>query len=142
MTQAHNTKHSRPVLRTFGFWLAVPLALLQAVNVARALADPSGFAAYYGVPVGGNDAVVWVQVYALRTAFIATLVAIFLIRRDLHALFWTAIAALILPLGDAWLSQQAGAAASIVLRHIATAGYLALTCVALYFANRNAVRSP
>jgi hypothetical protein len=142
MTQALNTRHSRPVLRTFGFWLAVPLALLQAVNVARALADPSGFAAYYGVPVSGTDAVVWVQVYALRTAFIATLVAIFLARRDLRALLWTAIAALILPLGDAWLTHQAGAAQSIVLRHIATAGYLALTGVALYFANRNAVLAP
>jgi Domain of unknown function (DUF4267) len=133
---------SRPVLRTFGFWLSVPLALLQAVNVARALSDPTGFAAYYGVPVSGADAVAWVQVYALRTAFVAALVAIFLVRRDLRALFWTAIAALILPLGDAWLTHQAGAGRSIVARHLATAAYLALSCFALFVANRNARRAP
>ncbi|ATC25554.1 DUF4267 domain-containing protein [Caulobacter vibrioides] len=132
---------SRPVLRTFGFWLSVPLALLQAVNVARALSDPTGFATYYGVPVDGADAIAWVQVYALRTAFVAALVAIFLVRRDLRALFWIAIAALILPLGDAWLTHQAGAAFSIVARHLATAGYLALTCFALFVAHRNATRA-
>jgi hypothetical protein len=132
----------RQPMRTFGFWLSVPLALLQAVNVARALADPQGFAAYYGVPAIGADAVAWVQVYALRTAFIAALVAIFLVRRDLRALQWTAIAALILPLGDAWLTHQGGAASPIVLRHLATAGYLVLTCIALFIANRNAARTP
>ncbi|WP_419317794.1 DUF4267 domain-containing protein [Caulobacter sp. ErkDOM-E] len=132
----------RPVLRTFGFWLSVPLALLQAVNVARALSDPTGFATYYGVPVSGADAVAWVQVYALRTAFVAALVAIFLVRRDLRALFWTATAALILPLGDAWLTHTTGAASSIVARHLAIEGYLALTCVALFIANRNAARLP
>lgn len=133
---------SRPGLRTVGFWLSVPLALLQAVNVARALSDPTGFATYYGVPISSADAAAWVQVYALRTAFVAALVATLLIRRDLRALFWTAIAALILPLGDAWLTHQAGAALSIVARHLATAGYVALTCVALFVANRNATRAP
>lgn len=139
---ATNTARHRPALRTFGFWLSVPLAALQAVNVARALADPAGFAAYYGVPASGADAAAWVQVYALRTAFIAALVAIFLVRRDLRALLWTAIAALILPLGDAWLTHQVGAAPSIVLRHIATAGYLALTCFALLVASRRAAGAP
>jgi len=135
------TPSSRPVLRTFGFWLSVPLALLQAVNVVRALSDPTGFATYYGVPVSGADAVAWVQVYALRTAFVAALVAIFLVRRDLRALFWTAVAALILPLGDAWLTHQTGAAPAIVARHLAIEAYLALTCVALFIASRNAPRA-
>ncbi|ALL12713.1 DUF4267 domain-containing protein [Caulobacter henricii] len=139
---ANPSSSRRSVLRTFGFWLSVPLALLQAVNVARALSDPTGFAIYYGVPVSGADAVAWVQVYALRTAFVAALVAIFLVRRDLRALFWTAVAALILPLGDAWLTHQTGAAASIVARHLAIEGYLVLTCVALFIANRNAARQP
>lgn len=139
---APTSSSSRPVLRTFGFWLSVPLALLQAVNVARALSDPTGFATYYGVPVSGADAVAWVQVYALRTAFVAGLVAIFLVRRDLRALFWTAVAALILPLGDAWLTHQTGAASSIVARHLAIEGYLVLTCFALFIANRNAARQP
>jgi hypothetical protein len=142
MTSATHIAPVRPALRTVGFWMSVPLALLQAVNVARALAAPSDFAAYYGVAINSADADAWVQVYALRTAFIAALVAIFLLRRDLRALLWTAIAALILPLGDAWLTHQGGAAPSIVLRHLATAGYLALTCLALFIATRNAARAP
>lgn len=132
----------RPALRTLGFWLCVPLAALQVVNAARALVDPPGFAAYYGVPLSSADAAAWVQVYALRTAFIAGLVAILLIRRDLRALLWTAIAALILPLGDAWLAHHAGTSPSIVLRHVATAGYLALTCLMLAVTNRRVARAP
>lgn len=142
MTAITSTVSPRSALRTLGFWLAVPLVVLQAVNVARALADPTGFAAYYGVPISGADALAWVQVYALRTAFIAALVTIFLMQRNMRALFWTALAALILPLGDAWLTHGSGAARSIVLRHLAICGYLVLTCIALHFANRSAARAP
>lgn len=141
MTATTRAGPHRAALRSIGFWLAVPLAALQALNVVRAIVDPTGFAAYYGAPVIGPDAVAWVQVYALRTAFVAALVSVFLVRTDLRALAWTAAAALILPLGDAWLSHQLDAAPSIVLRHLATAAYLGVTCAALFIASRTAGRA-
>lgn len=141
MTVTTGTGPNRPALRSIGFWLAVPLAALQALNVVRAFADPMGFAAYFGAPVSGAEAVAWVLVYALRTAFVAALVTVFLVRRDLRALSWTAAAALILPLGDAWLSHQAGAGPPIVLRHLAIALYLGITCVALFAASRTGGRA-
>lgn len=126
----------RSALRTIGFWLAVPLAALQAVNVARALADPSGFASYFGAPVDDSGALAWVQVYALRTAFITGLVSVLLLRRDLRALLWTAAVAVIMPLGDAWLAHSAGADPTTVLRHLAIAVYLVVTCIALAISSR------
>ncbi len=131
---------TRPALRTLGFWLAVPLALLQAVNVARAIADPVGFAAYMGAPLANADATAWVYVYALRTGFVALLVAFFLVRRDVTALKWTAIAALVMPLGDAWLAHQSDAPISTVARHLAIEAYLVVTAIALAFAARAAER--
>jgi hypothetical protein len=131
-------RQPRPVLRTIGFWLAVPLALLQAVNAIRAVADPIAFSAYMGAPLVNSDAAAWVYVYALRTGFIALLATFFLVRRDVPALKWTAIAALVMPLGNAWIAHHAGAALSIVARHLVIEAYLIVTVIALAFAARAA----
>jgi hypothetical protein len=133
-------RQPRLALRTIGFWLAVPLALLQAVNAARAISDPMAFSAYMGAPVVSSDATAWVYVYALRTGFISLLVTFFLVRRDVPALKWTAVAALVMPLGDAWIAHQSGAALSIVARHLAIEAYLIVTVIALTFAARAAGR--
>jgi hypothetical protein len=141
MTATTLQTQKRPAARTIGLWLATPMAALQALNAVRALADPVGFATYFGAPIGGADMLAWVQVYGLRTAFIAAVVTVLLLRRDLQALMWTAIVALVLPLGDAWLTHQSGADPSIVARHLAIAAYLAVTSGALFIANRSAGRA-
>ena len=122
-------------LSAIAWWMCVPLAALQAVNAARAIADPAGFATYMGAPLMADDDGAWVLIYALRTAFIALLVASLLIRRDLQGLKWTALVALVMPLGDAWVVHQGGAAIATVVRHLAIAGYVALTAGVLFTAS-------
>lgn len=128
---------TRPVTRTIGFWMAVPIAALQALNVVRAVTDPVGFAAYMGAPLAAAPDAAWVMIYGLRTAFIALLVTILLVRRDLNALKWTALAALPLPLGDAWVAFQVDADTATLMRHGAIGLYVVLTTIALFVAARS-----
>ena len=117
--------------KTAGFWLALLIAALQAVNAVRTVLDPQGFATYMGLPVDQYGALGWVQVYGLRAGFIAVLTAVLLARSDFAALRWMAIAALVMPLGDAWLTASAGAATPIVARHLAIAVFLLVAAVFL-----------
>jgi hypothetical protein len=110
--------------RTAGFWLAAAIAALQGVNAVRTVIDPQGFATYMGLPVDQLGALGWVQVYGLRAGFIAVLTAVLLARSDFAALRWMALAALLMPLGDAWLTASAGAGTPIVGRHLAIALFL------------------
>ncbi len=117
--------------RTIGFWLAVPLAMLQAVNAVRVAVDPIGFASYFGAPARTADSLAWVHVYGARAAFIALFVTILLARKNLEALKWAALAAVVMPLSDAWVAQAAGASAGTVGRHLVTAAYLIVAFVFL-----------
>ena len=121
--------------RTAGFWLAAVIAALQGVNAARTVSDPQSFATYMGLPVDQLSALGWVQVYGLRAGFIAVLTAVLLARSDFAALRWMALAALLMPLGDAWLALSAGASAPIIGRHLAIAAFL---LVAAHFLSRAA----
>lgn len=121
--------------RTVGFWLAVVMTVLQGVNAVRTLANPAGFARYMGLPVEQSEALDWVQVYGLRAGFIAILTAILLARADFATLSWMALAALVMPLGDAWLAADAGAPMVIIARHLCVAVFL---LVAWYFLSRAA----
>jgi len=121
--------------RTAGFWLAAAIAALQGVNAVRTVLDPQAFATYMGLPLDDPDPVGWVQVYGLRAGFIAVLTAVLLARSDFAALRWMALAALVMPLGDAWLTSSAGAGAPIVGRHLAIALFL---LVASHFLSRAA----
>ncbi len=118
-------------IRTTGFWLAGAIAALQGVNAVRTARDPESFASYMGLPVDQPGALEWVQVYGLRAAFIAVLMAVLLARSDFAALRWMALVALLMPLGDAWLAASAGAGAPIIGRHVAIAGFLLVTAVFL-----------
>jgi thiol:disulfide interchange protein len=117
--------------------MAAPMAALQALNAVRAFADPAGFATYFGAPLALGGDLSWVYVYGARTAFIALLVSIFLLRRDLSALKWTAAAALLLPLGDLWIASEAGAPVTTLARHGAILVYIALTLAALHRGERH-----
>lgn len=123
---------ARPAWRAIGFWLAVAIGVLQAVNAWRAFADPAAFAAYLGLPLADPRDAGLVGVYALRTLFIALVVAALLIRRDLAALKWVALAGVVMPAGDAYLAQQAGAPTATVARHIAIGVYLIVVFLTLH----------
>jgi hypothetical protein len=117
--------------RTVGFWLAAAIAALQGVNALRTVLNPQGFATYMGLPVDQLSALGWVQVYGLRAGFIAVLTAVLLARSDFAALRWMALAALLMPLGDASLAASAGAGPAIVGRHLAIAVFLIIAAVFL-----------
>ena len=121
--------------RIAAFWLAAAIAVLQGVNAVRTVLDPQGFATYMGLPVDQPSAVSWVQVYGLRAGFIALLTAVLLARCDFAALRWMALAALLMPLGDAWLTAGAGTGLPIIGRHLAIALFL---LVASHFLGRTA----
>ena len=121
--------------RTAGSWLAAAIAALQGLNAVRTVLDPQGFATYMGLPVDQLSALGWGQVYGLRAGFIAVLTAVLLARSDFAALRWMALAALLMPLGDAYLAFSAGAGAPIVGRHLAIAVFL---LVAALFLGRTA----
>jgi hypothetical protein len=118
--------------RSIGFWLAAAIALLQAVNAARAFIDPAGFAQYLGLPLANAADAPLIYIYGLRTGFIALAVAALLATRNMRALSWIALAGVVIPLGDAWLAHNAGAPIATVARHGAIALYLVLTCALLF----------
>lgn len=128
---------SKPsILKTLGFWVAALMALLQGLNAVRAFASPVNFADYMGLPLQDAADVGFVYVYGLRAAFISLLVVLFLAFRKFDALAWTAVAALLMPVGDALLAQSAGAAPITVIRHAAIAVYVV---VAFFILRRTAI---
>lgn len=124
-------------VRTVGFWLAAVMGALQAVNAVRAFADPGGFAAYMGLPLADATDASFVYVYGLRTAFIAVLIGFFLIRGGMEALSLMAMAAILMPVGDAILTWRAGAEPATIARHALIAVYV---LVAFVFLRRGARR--
>ena len=130
MTDFTATSSSNP-LRSVGFWLAFFMGVLQATYAVQAFVDPSAFASYRGTPLAAAGDSDWVRIYASRTLFIALVIGLLLVRRDLVALKWTALLGVVMPVTDALLANQAGAPLAVILRHIATVLYLVLTFVAL-----------
>jgi len=119
-----------------GFWLAVAIAALQAVNAVRAFVAPAGFASYLGLPLTDPQDQGFVLVYGLRAAFIALAVGGLLATRNYSALAWVALVGLVMPIGDAILVARAGAPVATIARHIAIGVFLAVTAGVLWFAAR------
>lgn len=122
MTQ--NGSYKPNIILTFGFWMAAIMAVLQALNAVRAFTSPVSFSVYMGLPLESAADVGFVYVYGLRAAFISLLIILFLVTRRFNALAWTAVAALLMPVGDAILAQSAGAPFTTVLRHALIAMYV------------------
>ena len=118
--------------------LAAVIAILQAVNAVRAFAAPAGFADYLGLPLRDGQDVGFVLVYGLRAGFIALAVGALLVTRNFQALTWVAVAALVMPIGDAVLTARAGAPFATVARHVAIGVFLLATAIALGLAARRA----
>lgn len=117
--------------RSAGVWMAALGGLLMLVNAARAFADPDGFARYLGLPLAARGDAGLVHVYGLRALFIGLLVGALLLLRERGALWIVAAIAIVMPVGDALLTAQAGAPVSTIGRHIAIAIFLGVTALLL-----------
>lgn len=113
-----------------GLGMAGLMAAYMALNTARALRAPTRFAAYLGLPLETRPDG-FVQVYALRAAFIAALAGLMVAARDRHGLFLLSLAGLIMPLGDAILTARAGAGTATVARHLIVAAFVAAVAALL-----------
>jgi hypothetical protein len=102
------------------------------LNTARAFLDPVGFAVYMGLPLTDTANHGFVQVYALRAAFLGLCAFGLLWLRDIRALGVFVLAALVMPIGDALLTASNHAPPLIVARHGATAVVLAVTAWLLF----------
>ena len=122
-------------------WLVVLLGGFMGVNTVRALFDPVGFASYMGLPLTDPANHGFVHVYALRAAFLSLCVFGLLWLRDIRALVVLALAALVMPIGDAILVASNGAPSLIVIRHAATAVLVAVTAGLLFQRARQEVNS-
>jgi hypothetical protein len=118
--------------RSVGVWMGILIAILMAVNAARAFADPMGFAAYMGLPLTDARDTGFVYVYGLRALFLGLFAAVLVARRDWTTFKFYALAALVMPIGDAILTANAGAPLATIGRHVAIAIYLVITAFMLH----------
>jgi hypothetical protein len=116
-----------PVWRASGYWLALFMALLQAAYAVQAFVDPRALADFRGMSADDPASIGWIYVYGSRTLFVALVVMVLLVRRDLATLRWVAIVGVLMPLGDALVALRTEAPMAIVLRHVVTAIYLLVT---------------
>lgn len=119
------------VLGRIGVALAAAMAAYMAFNAVQAWTDPFAFANRLGLLLVGGDSEAWVRIYALRAAFIALALAGLVLARQWRALFLFAVAALIMPLGDAWLTYASGAPAATYARHLAIAAVIGISALLL-----------
>jgi hypothetical protein len=131
------TAPSRSLPRTIGYSLAGIAAVYLLVNVVRAVADPAGFAEYFGRPLADPTDVGFVYVYAIRSVFIAFVALLLLWRRATALLAGFAFLAVVMPIADAWLVAGAGAGAGLISRHLAIAVLLTVTGLLLASASRH-----
>jgi hypothetical protein len=117
--------------KTTGFWLVLVMAMLQTFYAIWAFTSPAEFAAYRGTPLVAGGEAEWVRIYASRTLFVALVLGILLVRREVTILTWVALIGIVMPASDAVLAYQSGASAPIVWRHVATIIYLGVAFVAL-----------
>jgi hypothetical protein len=101
----------------------------MVVNTVRAFVEPAAFASYMGLPLSDTGNTAFVQVYGLRAAFLGLFALVLLWRADMFALGAFAAVAVVMPLGDAYLTMQAGAPLAIVGRHLFTALVLIVTAI-------------
>jgi Domain of unknown function (DUF4267) len=132
-----NAQPTSPRLRSAGYWMVTIMALLMFVNFGRALFDPVGFAAYVGLPISGDDQAGFVRLYAFRALFLGLFTAFSVWRSETRTLMLFALIAVVMPIGDAILTAEAGAGLTTVGRHVGIAVFLLVTAFAL---NRMAIR--
>jgi len=128
-------KRSGALVKT-GSILVFLMAALQLVYALYAYVDPAAFSLTRGTElfdVGDRD---WVRIYASRTLFVGLIVGYLLYARQFKILAMASLFGIVMPVTDALLAYQASADTAVVLKHVATALFLAVTFTVL----RNAVR--
>jgi hypothetical protein len=103
------------------------MALLQVAYALQAFVDPVALADFRGMSADDPASISWVYAYGTRTLFVALVVMVLLVRRDLATLRWVAVGGVVTPLGDALVALRTEATMAVVLRHVATAIYLLVT---------------
>jgi hypothetical protein len=109
-----------------GFWMAALIGLAQLLSAIKAATDPLAFATQLGLPPADPSDIGFVHIYALRTSFVALLILGLLVTKNMKALTWAASAAIVMPLGDAYLTYQAGAPSATVGKHIGYVVYVSV----------------
>jgi hypothetical protein len=64
--------------------------------------------------------------------FVALIIGYLLHAGAYRALFWAALFGIAMPVTDAWLAFSAQAPTAVIVKHLATAGYLLLTAGVLF----------
>lgn len=121
---------SGALVRT-GWVLVFLMAALQLVYALYAYVDPAAFSLTRGTElfdVGDKD---WVRIYASRTLFVGLIVGYLLYARQFKILAVASLLGMVMPVTDAVLAHQASAGTAVVLKHVATALFLAVTFTVL-----------
>jgi hypothetical protein len=127
---------SRALLTT-GYILVSLMVAVQLVYALYAFADPAAFSLTRGtqlVAPGDSD---WVRIYASRTLFIALIVGYLLYLKQFKVLVIASLLGTIMPITDAWLAYQALAGDQVIIKHVATMLFLAVTAIVLKFVGKH-----
>jgi hypothetical protein len=127
---------SRALLTT-GYILVSLMVAVQLVYALYAFADPAAFSLTRGtqlVALGDSD---WVRIYASRTLFIALIVGYLLYLKQFKVLVIASLLGTIMPITDAWLAYQALAGDQVIIKHVATMLFLAVTAIVLKFVGKH-----
>ena len=116
---------ARPGWQSIGLWLAGIACVYVLVNVIRAMANPAGFVEAFGLPAGQFAG--FVDVYAVRSAFLGLFGLALIQQRQVRALELFALIGALMPLGDAAIVARSGGEAAVIARHLAIALGLLLT---------------
>ena len=120
---------NRSIAAYVGYTMAVIVVVYSMINVVRATVAGPSFAAAMGLPTTSDNA--FVDVYAIRTAFIALFgLSLILTRQDRTLARFVALAVL-MPLADAVLVWASGASMAYVAKHAIIAVYLVVTAALL-----------
>ncbi|GLQ30887.1 DUF4267 domain-containing protein [Litoribrevibacter albus] len=107
------------------------MAALQGAYAIFSYVDPAGFSLVRGTELFSLADSDWVQIYASRTLFVALIIGYLLYLKNYQVLAWAALFGTVMPITDAYLAYEAQAENKVVIKHIATVTYLAVTFVVL-----------
>ena len=124
-------KQGSAALLKAGWILVFLMAVLQLVYAMYAYVDPASFSITRGTELfdlGDKD---WVRIYASRTLFVGLIVGYLLYASQFRILAMASLFGLVMPVTDALLAYQASADTAVILKHVATALFLAVTFIVL-----------
>jgi hypothetical protein len=121
---------SGPLVKT-GWILVFLMAALQLGYALYAYVDPAAFSLTRGTELFDARDTDWVRIYASRTLFVGLIVGYLLFARQFKILAMASLFGIVMPVTDALLAYQASAATAVVLKHVATALFLAVTFIVL-----------